>query len=67
MKGSGIIYVGYDFSDGKDVSVLNVMQQDEKGFMRIRNVFYGADAERLYKTLVHKERGVDDRETKELS
>lgn len=60
MKGSGIIYVGYDFSDGKDVSVINVMQQDEKGIMRIRNVFYGTDAERLYNTLVQKGRGVDD-------
>ena len=56
MKGSGMVYIGYDFSDGKDVSVLNVMQQDEKGIMRIRNVFFGADAERLYDTLVKKER-----------
>ena len=55
MKGSGIIYVGYDFSDGKDVSVLNVIQQDEKGLMRIRNVFFGETAERLYNTLVQKE------------
>ena len=51
-----MVYIGYDFSDGKDVSVLNVMQQDEKGIMRIRNVFFGADAERLYDTLVKKER-----------
>lgn len=55
MKGSGVIYVGYDFSDGKDVSVLNVMQQDEKGIMRIRNVFLGATAERLYNALVKRE------------
>lgn len=50
-----MVYIGYDFSDGKDVSVLNVMQQDKKGVMRIRKVFYGETAERLYNTLVQKE------------
>lgn len=60
VKESGIIYVGYDLSDGKDVSVLNVWRQDEKGVMRISKVFYGAEAERLYNKLVQKEDDRDD-------
>ncbi len=55
VKGSGMICIGYDFSDGKDVSVLNVMQRDKNGVMRISKVFYGAEAERLYNKLVQKE------------
>jgi hypothetical protein len=51
-----MVYIGYDISDGKDVSVLNVWQRDKKGVMRIRNVFFGESAERLYNTLVKKER-----------
>lgn len=50
-----MVYIGYDISDGKDVSVLNVWQRDKKGVMRIIKVFYGAEAERLYNKLVQKE------------
>lgn len=50
-----MVYIGYDISDGKDVSVLNVWQRDKKGVMRISKVFYGAEAERLYNKLVQKE------------
>lgn len=53
MTGSGNFIIGYDFSNGKDKSVLIVGTQKD-GKMNIVNAFQGEDAEAMYELLTTK-------------
>lgn len=53
MTGSGNFIIGYNFSNGKDQSVLIVGTQKD-GKMNIVNAFQGDDAEAMYELLTTK-------------
>lgn len=50
MKSSGSLIVNWDFSNGKDVSVLTVGKRKD-GKVEIVNTYQGKEAEELYKKL----------------
>lgn len=50
MNGVGSVIVSWDFSHGKDKSVLLVGKQ-ENGKVEIVNAFQGKEAEEIYKKL----------------
>lgn len=59
MKSSGCILVSWDFSNGRDKSVLIVGEQTN-GRVNILNAFQGEEARELYKRLTtQKEKGKD--------
>lgn len=47
MKSSGSVIVSWDFSNGKDVSIVIVGEQ-KNGKVEIVNAFQGKEAEELY-------------------
>ena len=49
--GSGCFLFGYDFTDGKDESIILVGQIDNKGNIEIINTFQGKEAEELFAKL----------------
>lgn len=51
MMSHGSIIVSWDFSDGKDASVLLVGEQ-KNGVVNVINAFQGKEAEEFYKKLV---------------
>lgn len=51
MISNGSIIVSWDFSNGKDNSILLVGQQ-KNGVVNVINAFQGEEAEELYKRLV---------------
>ena len=48
---SGCFLVSYDFTDGKDESIMSVGQRDTKGNIVIINGFQGKEAEELFAKL----------------
>ena len=46
--GSGCFLVGYDFTDGKDESIMLIGQIDVKGNIKIINSFQGEEAKELF-------------------
>ena len=50
MKVSGILYVGYDFSDSDDVPCLCIFEKSGED-VNCKNVFYGEEAKRVFKKL----------------
>lgn len=54
MKTTDTILVSYDFTHGRDVSVLIVGRKNPKQNVEIINAFQGAEAEELYNRLVTK-------------
>ena len=46
--GSGCFLVSYDFTNGKDASIMLVAQKDTKGETTIINGFQGEEAEELF-------------------
>ena len=48
---SGCFLVSYDFTDGKDESIMSVGQKDIKGNIEIINSFQGKEAEELFSKL----------------
>lgn len=46
--GSGCFLVSYDFTNGKDKSIMLVAQKDTKGKTTVINGFQGKEAEELY-------------------
>ena len=48
---SGCFLVGYDFTDGKDESIMLIGQIDVKGSIKIINGFQGKEAEELFAKL----------------
>lgn len=51
---NGSIIVGYDFTNGKDKSVLVVGVKEWNESVTIINAFQGAEAEELFKKLTEK-------------
>ena len=54
MKTTDTIIVGYDFTHGKDNTVLIVGRKRENESVEIINAFQGEEAEKLYLKLVTK-------------
>ena len=54
MSKYGNLLIGYDFSNGKDQSVLIVGTQEKDKPIAIVNAFQGAEAEAMYELLVTK-------------
>lgn len=54
MSKYGNLLIGYDFSNGKDQSVLIVGTQEKGKPVTIINAFQGAEAEAMYELLVTK-------------
>lgn len=52
MTKTGNLIIGYDFTNGKDVSVLIVGKKRINESVEIINAFQGEEAEWLYKKLV---------------
>ena len=52
MKTTDTILVSYDFTHGKDVSVLIVGRKEPGKAIDIVNAFQGEEAEELYKKLI---------------
>ena len=50
-NGSGCFLVGYDFTNGKDESIMLVGQIDDKGNIEVINGFQGSEAEELFAKL----------------
>lgn len=46
--GSGSVIVSWDFTNGKDKSILLVGKKDEAGGVSVINGFQGREAEELY-------------------
>ena len=46
--GSGCFLVSYDFTNGKDKSIMLVAQRDTKGETTVINGFQGEEAEELF-------------------
>ena len=51
MKSSGSVIVSWDFTNGKDASILLVGQKKPGKDVDIINAFQGKEAEELYKKL----------------
>ena len=49
--GSGCFLVSYDFTNGKDKSIMLVAQKDTKGETTVINGFQGEEAEELFTKL----------------
>lgn len=49
--GSGCFLVSYDFTNGKDKSIMLVAQKDTKGETTVINGFQGEEAEELFEKL----------------
>ena len=60
MNTSDTLLIGYDFSHGKDISVV-IVGRRTKGTIEIINELYGQEAEELYErlTTVRKEKSHD--------
>lgn len=58
------LLVGYDFTNGKDKSVLIVGKKTEGVAVKIINAFQGKEAEELYQKLVTQKVGVIHDEVK---
>lgn len=54
MKTTDTILVSYDFTHGRDASVLIVGRKRKNQSVEIVNAFQGAEAEELYNRLVTK-------------
>lgn len=54
MELTGSLVIGYDFSNGKDKSVLIVGEKRMNQSMEIINAFQGEEAEWMYRKLINK-------------
>ena len=52
MKGVGSLIIGYNFTNGKDKSILIVGTKTDNADAEIINAFQGKEAEELYLKLV---------------
>lgn len=59
IKTTDTILVSYDFTHGKDKSVLVVGRKQPKETVEIINAFQGEEAEELYKKLITKKEKKD--------
>ena len=59
IKTTDTILVSYDFTHGKDKSVLVVGRKQPKETVEIINAFMGEEAEELYKKLITKKEKKD--------
>ena len=54
LIGSGSLIISYDFTNGKDNSVLLVGEKQPRGAVKVINAFQGKEAEDLYLQLITK-------------